>query len=103
MNFSLSEAALLLLVVSALVWLLASLSQLRSKDKAALRRVETRLDEVLRATGAEPIADNLAEVHEAIRRGETIRAIKAYREATGTSLVEAKQAVDRLTEGGSGR
>lgn len=41
MNFSLTEAALLLLVVSALVWLLASLSQSRSKDKAALRRVET--------------------------------------------------------------
>jgi ribosomal protein L7/L12 len=52
---------------------------------------------------ARSIADNLAEVHETIRRGETIRAIKAYREATGTSLVEAKQAVDRLTEGGSGR
>lgn len=101
MDITLTEAALLLLPVAAFMWLLASLSDSRRKDRAALRRVEAKLDEVLRATGAAPLPDNLAEVYEAIRRGETIRAIKAYREATGTTLAEAKHAVDRLIEGRS--
>ncbi len=32
-----------------------------------------------------------------VREGKTIQAIKLYRETTGADLVEAKQAVDRLS------
>ena len=39
-------------------------------------------------------------VMEAIQAGNTIEAIKAYREATGVGLAEAKDAVERLRTGG---
>ena len=35
-------------------------------------------------------------IREAIFRGQKIAAIKSYREATGLSLAEAKEAVERL-------
>ena len=43
-------------------------------------------------TAAAPDAD----VQTLIREGRTIEAIKLYREQTGVSLAEAKQAIDRL-------
>lgn len=43
---------------------------------------------------------DLSEVHAALARGEMVPAVKAYREATGASLLDAKRAVDRLIEGG---
>ena len=36
------------------------------------------------------------EVIALLRAGEKIKAIKAFREATGCSLIEAKEAVERL-------
>jgi len=36
----------------------------------------------------------------AIQAGNTIEAIKAYREATGVGLAEAKDAVDKIRTGG---
>jgi len=39
-------------------------------------------------------------VMEAIQAGNTIEAIKAYREATGVGLAEAKDAVERIRAGG---
>ena len=38
----------------------------------------------------------LAEVQAAVFNGEKIRAIKIYREDTGASLYDAKQAIERL-------
>jgi len=35
------------------------------------------------------------EIREALRRGNKIEAIKAYRELTGVGLAQAKQAIDR--------
>ena len=35
-------------------------------------------------------------VQDALRRGNKIEAIKIYREMTGVSLAEAKQAIDRV-------
>ena len=40
-----------------------------------------------------------ADVEALVRQGRVIEAIKAYREQTGASLVEAKQVVDRLRKG----
>ncbi|HBP23177.1 MAG TPA: 50S ribosomal protein L7/L12, partial [Planctomycetes bacterium] len=42
----------------------------------------------------------LAEVAELLRAGKKINAIKRYREETGLSLKEAKDAVDALEAGG---
>ena len=39
-------------------------------------------------------------VMEAIQAGNTIEAIKAYREATGVGLAEAKDAVEKIRTGG---
>lgn len=102
MSVSLTAAAFLVFIVSALGVLLASFSESRSKDKIALRRIEAKLDQMLLLSGAVPVPGDLEEVHEAIRLGKTIQAVKAYREATGATLLDAKQAVDRLTEGGPG-
>jgi ribosomal protein L7/L12 len=42
---------------------------------------------------ASPLAPD---IHALVQRGQVIDAIKLYREQTGASLVEAKQAIDRL-------
>lgn len=39
------------------------------------------------------------EVRDALRAGDTIRAIKIYREQTGVGLVEAKRAVEEIASG----
>ena len=41
-------------------------------------------------------AEQMAEVKEAIFRGQKIAAIKIYRGATGTGLADAKAAVEKL-------
>jgi ribosomal protein L7/L12 len=47
-----------------------------------------------------PISSNaLAQVQTAVFNGEKIAAIKIYREDTGASLKEAKEAVDKLESG----
>ncbi len=48
----------------------------------------------------EPAPELLAEVAELLRAGKKINAIKRYREETGLSLKEAKDAVDALEAGG---
>ena len=40
--------------------------------------------------------DQMADVREAVFRGEKIQAIRLYRQHTGTGLAEAKSAVERL-------
>jgi ribosomal protein L7/L12 len=43
-----------------------------------------------------PTAPLENDIHALVQRGELIEAIKLYRERTGASLLEAKQAIDRL-------
>jgi hypothetical protein len=66
-------------------------------DAARLRRIEQKLDLLLKHSGI-PFDDiNKAlpdEAQDLADRGEKIAAIKAYREATGAGLVEAKEAVE---------
>jgi ribosomal protein L7/L12 len=52
---------------------------------------------VLDHLGVEVSEPHLKQVEALLRRGKTIEAIKAYREATGAGLREAKEAVDRLS------
>lgn len=71
--------------------------------RAQLGRIEHKLDSLLDHLGIDagipgPNAlhpDALERVRDLIARGRKIEAIKAYREATGASLREAKDAVDR--------
>ena len=64
----------------------------------ALSRLEGKLDALLKQQGVrfDPYGDTPPAVLDALRRGKTIEAIKAYRVATGVGLKEAKEYVDEL-------
>ncbi|WFB06869.1 ribosomal protein L7/L12 [Streptomyces sp. LX-29] len=62
-----------------------------------IARVERKLDLVLDHLGLRESDPELERVEALVRDGKTIEAIKAYREATGAGLKEAKDAVDRMT------
>ena len=77
---------------------------------ARIVELERRLDWLYRATGygtaypgvsfpeapAPGLDVGLTEVHDLLRRGRKIEAIKVYRERTGVGLKEARDAVERL-------
>lgn len=72
-------------------------SDFSADDAARLRRVERKLDLILAHLGlefTEPGADLPETARALAERGDTIAAIKAYREATGARLAEAKRVVD---------
>lgn len=93
------NAIIVVLFVAAVVLLASSVTARRhAETRLALRRLETRVDQLLQTAGLAPEED-LAEVHRAVAEGEKIQAIKAYREATGADLVAAKSAVERIERG----
>ena len=59
-----------------------------------LSALERRLNRLSRLD--DPFRDVPTDVREALERGETIAAIKRFREATGASLKEAKAFVDEV-------
>jgi ribosomal protein L7/L12 len=63
----------------------------------ALARIETKLDLLLQHAGIEfePYKGLPAEAIAALKRGEKIGAIKAYRAVTQISLKDAKDRIDR--------
>jgi hypothetical protein len=65
---------------------------------ARLALVERKLDAVLDHLGVDLPEPHLERVEDLLGQGRTIQAIKAYREATGADLRDAKEAVDRLGE-----
>lgn len=69
---------------------------LSADDAARLRRVERKLDLILKHLGID--AGGAETVSEAVRalvdRGEKIAAIKRHRDETGVGLAEAKEAVE---------
>ncbi|MFD7700785.1 hypothetical protein [Streptomyces caelestis] len=67
----------------------------RADRRAA--RIERRLDAVIRHLGIHEEVPGRDEILALVRRGKKVRAIKLYRETTGADLVEAKQAVERLS------
>lgn len=90
-------AAILILLVGVLI---AVGTIERKVDRADRRtaRVERKLDLVIEHLGIEagPLAPALDGVYALVRDGKKIEAIKAYREATGVGLKEAKEEVDRI-------
>lgn len=67
------------------------------RRQVRLALIERKLDAVLDHLGVEVPEPHLQQVEALLGRGKTIEAIKAYREATGAGLREAKEAVDRLS------
>jgi ribosomal protein L7/L12 len=85
--------------VIALVAVTASAGR-REAERRQIRRlalVERKLDAVLDHLGVEVHEPHLEQVEVLLGQGKTIQAIKAYREATGADLREAKEAVDRIS------
>ncbi|GAB3973161.1 ribosomal protein L7/L12 [Plantactinospora veratri] len=90
---------ILVVAVPLLVLVMTELSSAgrRQRETAArLRRVEAKLDVVMGHLGLALPEPALPEVLAQLERGQKIAAVKAYREATGEGLREAKEAVDRL-------
>jgi len=79
--------ALLFIRLSALEQRLNRLSRLDAKVDALLTNAGIHFD---------PFRDVPADVREALERGETIAAIKRFRESTGATLKEAKAFVDEV-------
>jgi len=65
---------------------------------ARLSRLEAKVDALLDAGGVtfDPLRDVPPDVRTALEQGETILAIRRFREATGASLKEAKDFVDEV-------
>src|SRR5262245_58861466 len=86
-------AGVLVAVVVALVF--ARLSSIESRLNR-LSRIDAKLDTLLKNAGItfDELHDLPPDVREAIERGETIEAIKRFRQATGAGLKEAKDAID---------
>jgi hypothetical protein len=63
-----------------------------------LSRLEAKVDALLKHAGVDfdPYRDVPPAVREALDRGETIMAIKRFREATGAGLKDAKDFVDEV-------
>ncbi|MFJ9666380.1 hypothetical protein ACIRPP_17465 [Streptomyces sp. NPDC101219] len=88
----------LILSLTCLVILGAAGLQSRiARTDRRLARVERKLDRVLDHLGLQEELPGREEITALVREGKTVQAIKVYREATGADLLEAKQAVDRLT------
>lgn len=94
-------AAILILLVGVLITAGTIERKVERADRRTAR-VERKLDLVIEHLGIEPdsAVPGLDEVRALVRDGKKIQAIKAYREATGAALVEAKEAVDRIEAGG---
>ena len=66
----------------------------RRSSAAQLAAVRRKLDLVMGHLGI--AAPEEAEVVRHLENGQLIQAVRAYRKQTGASLLEAKQAVDRI-------
>jgi hypothetical protein len=72
----------------------------RERDLVAgMRRIERKLDLIMARLEIEDALPELPEVSDLIDQGKRIAAIKAYRDATGAGLREAKDAVDEIADG----
>jgi ribosomal protein L7/L12 len=92
-----------LVVAIALGLVVTGVAAGRRETERQMRRlalVERKLDAVLDHLGIEVSQRHLEQVEALVAQGKTVQAIRAYREATGADLLEAKQTVDRL--GGTG-
>jgi hypothetical protein len=84
-------------VILAVLGLGISIAVVQGRDHERLARLERKLNALLRhfevdPTKGAPLSDRVKEL--ALDPSKKIQAIKAYREETGASLVEAKTAIE---------
>lgn len=94
MNESVFVSVLIGIIIAILLMKLSSIERRLNR----LSRLDAKLDALLRHTGIEfgEFENVPADVREALERGETILAIKRFRQATGADLKEAKEFVDEI-------
>ena len=94
------------LVVGGLIAIAGGL-RMASGDRRMreLSRIEAKLDALLEHEKIpfDPYSRVPSSVIDALRRGQKIEAIKAYREATGAGLKEAKEYIDDVQNRASSR
>lgn len=89
----------ILVIVAAAGWVLAfagSWTQGRRTTAVQLTAIQRKLDLVMDHLGIAEAAPERVEVIRQLENGKSIDAVRAYRRLTGASLLEAKQAVDRI-------
>ncbi|MFE5534191.1 hypothetical protein [Streptomyces sp. NPDC056492] len=90
---------LLLALISTAAWITSTVTLRMKALERRSERLERRLGLVLDHFGIEePEPAGLDEVRALVRDGRTIEAIRVYRRVTGADLLEAKQAVEALTD-----
>jgi ribosomal protein L7/L12 len=91
-----SPILVLVLGVIVLIWLVHGRLRNLEKQIAALSRIDSKLDLLLKHDGIEyaPYKNLPRDVMEALKRDEKIQAIKLYRDATGVGLKEAKDIIE---------
>lgn len=88
--------AIVPLLVIQLLLVLPLMSRQREAARVPYRltEVERRLDLVMAHLGLTDEGPDVPEVREHLRAGRLVAAVRAYRQATGVGLAEAKRAVD---------
>ncbi|ADD42244.1 hypothetical protein Snas_2564 [Stackebrandtia nassauensis DSM 44728] len=80
------------------VLIMNTLSGLVTTNQRHHARVDRKLNQIMEHLGIDTAASELSEVTELALRGKKIQAIKRHRELTGSSLKEAKDAVERMLD-----
>ncbi|MEU4220157.1 hypothetical protein [Actinoplanes sp. NPDC026623] len=95
----LATVALVLLLAGLIMLGLASSANSRREQlrtASRLTAIEYKLDAVVAHLGVAVREREMPEVGRLLREGKRIEAIRAYRNETGASLLEAKNAVDAI-------
>lgn len=102
-SFGWIEFVVLAVILFLLVSVVLRLIEMRSRLGGTLSRIESKLDLLLRQAGVEfdPYANLPREIADAARAGQTIQAIKLYRQfmdrqSSGVGLREAKDFIEDL-------
>jgi hypothetical protein len=96
------DASMLILAVGLVLGTLIALVAMIGRDRRSeanerrLIAIERRLQLVMDHLGVAERAPIMADVARWLDQGRKIQAIKAYREATGAGLAEAKKAVEEM-------
>ncbi len=93
-----NESMLIGLLVGVSLFVVLARLAVLERRLARLSRLDAKVDALLEAAGVsfDPMRDVPVGVREALEQGETILAIKRFREATGAGLKEAKDFVDDI-------
>ncbi len=93
-----NESVLIGLLVGGSAFVILTRLATLERRLARLSRLDAKVDALLEASGVsfDAMRDVPDGVREALNQGETILAIKRFREATGAGLKEAKDFVDEV-------